>query len=235
MPDLLTDIETRFIVADLAVDRALSADACSEHLCLTAPDRVRTAHAAAITAGAALIRTNTLAANAAALATDGLADHTNEINWTAVQLARQAATGSAVWVAGRVGPLADSVPTEERSALYRQQIGALLDAKVDLICLEGFTNPGDLAAAVEIKHELHHLPVLASLAVTTNLDSAIQKLHHAEADILSFDSLSLEQVLTAMELVKTDLPLAGFPAAPQLSAEELSALEASGCRLIGTN
>ncbi len=243
MPDFLTELgnpDERVISADSAIDRALADAACPEHLCLTDPDRVLAAHAAAIAAGASLIRTNTLAANAARLATHDLADHTNEINWTAVQLARQATSESASTVAGRVGPLPDSIPTPDRSALYRQQIGALLDAKVDVICLEGFRDPGDLAAAVEIKHELHHLPVLASLATVTDLDAAFRQLRHAEADLLGLDSISAAEILRALESSNPGeplavFPLAVFPLAAQLSSAERAALAARGCRLIGTN
>lgn len=235
MPDFLADLETRVIVADAAINRALAATDCPEHLCLTDPDRVRAAHAAAIATGVALIRTNTLAANAAHLATRGLADHTNEINWTAVQLARDAATESTAYVAGRVGPLPESLPASERPALYRQQIGALLDAKVDLICLEGFTDATDLVLAVEIKHELHHLPVLASLATTTDLDAAFKKLRSAEADLLGLDSLSVTNILAALATIQTDLPIATFPAPPRSKAHHHPALEALGCQVIGTN
>ena len=88
-------------------------------------------------AGADIIRTNTLAANAVQLGRHGLSNRVNEINWQAAQLARQAAKGA--FVAGSVGPLgissAEAVQGVDREECFQTQIGALLEGGVDLIFL----------------------------------------------------------------------------------------------------
>ncbi len=214
MPDLLEHLGQPTLRADTAIAALLPPETrCPEELNLTHPDLVRQAHATAIAAGARLIRTNSYAANTPHLAALGLADHANEITWCATQLARQAATGTGAFVAGRVGPLPPSVPITDRRDLFQKQIGALLDGKVDLICLEGFTDLADLALAVETKHELHHCPVIASFIpdATESLADTIRRLSAAEPDILGLDSLPIEEILAHLVKITADLPLAIFP------------------------
>jgi homocysteine S-methyltransferase len=210
MPDILEHLGEGTLRADTAISALLPPTArCPEELNLTHPDLVRQAHVDAIAAGARLIRTNSYAANAPTLTALGLADRANEIAWSAAQLARQAAIGTDTFIAGRVGPLPPSTPPADRRAIFQKQIGALLDSKVDLICLEGFTDLADLALAIEIKHELHHLPVLASFIPTGHQDLKI--LTAAEPDLLALDSLDLATTLAHLAQLPTNLPLAIFP------------------------
>ncbi len=221
--DILEQLGDRTFRADTAINSLLPALArCPEELNLTHPDLVRQAHADAIAAGARLVRTNSYAASSPALATLGLADHVNEITWCAAQIARQAATGTGAFIAGRVGPLDSSTPPANRRGIFKMQIGALLDGKVDLICLEGFTDLTDLVLAIEIKHELHHCPVLASVA---SLPESLRSVTAAEPDILGFDGLELADVLDFLRTVRSDLPVAVFP---RLVAPESDSYQIAG-------
>src|ERR1700745_97501 len=76
---------------------------------LRAPDAVVSLHVSFINAGAELIETNTFGANRRKLAHHFLEDRLEEINSTAVKLARDAreVTGRDVFIAGSIGPLGE--------------------------------------------------------------------------------------------------------------------------------
>src|ERR671923_3031274 len=108
--NLLEDLETRIICGDgamgtLLLDRGVQVDHCREELCVTEPERIRAIHEEYIAAGARVIQTNTFGANAVRLARFGFENRVAEINRAAVRLARKAARGKNICVAGSVGPL----------------------------------------------------------------------------------------------------------------------------------
>src|SRR6185503_4599283 len=101
------------IVADGGLG-ALISDAvprlrCPEEANLRAPESVVSVHVAYIRAGAELIETNSFGANRPKLAAHFLEDEFEQINSTAVRLAREAreVTGADVFIAGSIGPLGD--------------------------------------------------------------------------------------------------------------------------------
>lgn len=164
MGDLLTDLETGILCQD-GPDfsaRHQASPPCLEALTLCDPDAILSRHAAYLAAGARLIRTNTFGANAAALAPRGLEAKVSEINWLSAQLAVQAARGTGAHVAGCVGPVTDGLP-QDREQAYSTQIGALLDGRVGVILLEGFTSVPDLVLALRVKDSLHYCPAICSL------------------------------------------------------------------------
>ncbi len=78
---------------------------CPEEANLRAPDAVVSLHVSFINAGAELIETNSFGANRRKLAQHFLEDRMEEINSTAVKLARDAreVTGRDVFIAGSIG------------------------------------------------------------------------------------------------------------------------------------
>ncbi len=74
----------------LLLERGVPLERCLEELCLSEPDRIRTAHEQYAGAGARVIETNTFGANAVRLARFGLENQVGEINRAAAQLARTA-------------------------------------------------------------------------------------------------------------------------------------------------
>ncbi len=125
---------------------------------LTAPDEVAGWHRRVLGSGARAIRTATLGANRPGLAAVGLEDRVNEVNWTAARIAVEAAEDADAAVFGWVGP-AGSRP-EERAAMYREQLGALLDGGCRLLLFEGFSDINDMETAVEALRDLHHCPAV---------------------------------------------------------------------------
>jgi homocysteine S-methyltransferase len=203
--NLLEEIEHRPVCGDgamstLLAERGIPADKCSEELCLTQPELVVGVHADYLAAGARIIRTNSFGANAVRLSRHGLADHVNEINWQAAQIALLATRSSQACVAGRVGPLGLSAREAQaqgidRKEVFHTQIGALLDGGVHLIVLEAFSDLDELLLALHVKHSLHHCPAICSLAVDENgllpdgmpLETALAKLKQNDAEILGLN------------------------------------------------
>ncbi|RQW86045.1 MAG: bifunctional homocysteine S-methyltransferase/methylenetetrahydrofolate reductase, partial [Geobacter sp.] len=107
--------------------RGVTAESGFERLNLTNPDLVLALHADYIAAGAQVIETNTFAANRLRLQQLGLEANVRQINLQGVALARKAAAGKEVFVAGSIGPLPrfrgeNAAPTsEEISTIFREQ------------------------------------------------------------------------------------------------------------------
>jgi len=173
MADLLETLGSQVVLGDGAMgtllhERGLPADQSVEGVVLSDPDRIEKIHREYLDAGARLIKTNSYGANARKLAHHGLESRVAEINWKSAQIAKAAAGKSGAWIAGSVGPLGLSAEEAtsggvDREALFRQQIGALLDGGVNLIFLETFHDLSELLSALYIVQSLHHCPVVCSM------------------------------------------------------------------------
>jgi len=161
--NLLEELRTRVVCGDgaigtLLLDRGVAVDRCLEELCVSEPDRVRAIHEEYITAGARLIETNTFGANAVRLARFGFEERAAEINKAAVRIALESARGRDVAVAGSVGPLDISASEAEergidRSAIFREQITALIEAGAQILFFETFMNLEEMEIAMRAKPE----------------------------------------------------------------------------------
>ncbi len=265
--DFLDELQHRILPGDGAMGTALMAagvspEACFEELGVSRPEMVRTVHEQAIAAGARLIRTNTFGANAVRLDRHGHERRVSEINWSAAQLAKDAARGTGVHVAGSVGPLGLSAAEAEargidRQEVFMEQIGALLDGGARVIFLETFLDLDELLLAVQVKHALHHCPVIASLACPddgrlpdgTPLAEALAKLRAADADVVGINCVNGPAVaVRLLESITVEGPLAAFPSAglpardagglvypatPEEFARAVGPLATRGVRLIG--
>ncbi len=173
MKDIIHHLTQTPLVFDGAMGTMIYAkgvfiNTCYDELCLTRPDLVREIHQEYVDAGADVIETNTFGANRIKLAHHGLADRVEEINRMAVTLARTVA-GDAVYVGASVGPCLSVKQAwresgrEEIREAFREQIAALSDAGADLIMLETFVHPQELALAAEVARASGR-PVLASFS-----------------------------------------------------------------------
>jgi len=265
--DLLDELESTILPGDGAMgtqlmEKGVSLDRCFEELCVSQPDLVSGIHADYIAAGARVIETNTFGANAVRLAKHGMEHHVNEINWSAAQLAKDAAKGKGVYVAGSVGPLGITAEQAreqgiDRESVFKEQIGALLDGGVNVIFLETFTDLDELLLALYVKQSLHHLPAICSLSCSeegrlpsgmTLLD-AFAKLREQDADILGVNCLNGPQaMLRLFEKIPAEGFLSAFPNAglpkyheghflyyttPDYFAKSAVELAKQGARLIG--
>lgn len=264
--DLLQELETRIVCGDgamgtLLLDRGVPVDRCLEELCVSEPDRIGAIHDEYVAAGARLIETNTFGANAVRLARFGFENRVPEINRAAVRLARKAARGKDVCVAGSVGPLGISANEAEergidRAECFREQIAALLEGNVDLIFFETFMNFEEMEIALRARPESDcivvslfacepegrlqsGMPLVDAFARSRELGAAIVGANclngpHAMVQLL--------QKLPAGDLLAA-YPNAGYPrytegryvypTAPDYFANAAREMAAQGARLVG--
>lgn len=238
-------------------------NSCYDEINLTNPEMVRKIHLSYIQAGADFIETNTFGANAYKLGRFGLADKVESINIEGVRIARQAAGD--VMVAGAVGPLGVNIAPygildcrQAKSAFHRQ-LKALLDAGIDFVLFETFSNPNELSIAIEAASELADIAIVAQLTVGDNretilghqLEDAIQLLNRTSAAAIGLNcSVGPSEMLSLLEQLRslTDKhisiqPNAGIPkiidgrtmymCTPEYMAEYAKRFFEKGARIIG--
>jgi homocysteine S-methyltransferase len=230
--NLLDRLKNEVLVGDGAIgtmlyNKGIGLDSNFEHLNLVRPELVLELHAEYIAAGAQLIETNTFGANYGKLQSIGLDKRVRDINLQGARLARRAAAGRDILVAGSIGPLV-RIKGEERApsaadmlAMYREQVLALAEGGVDLFILETFSDPQQIKCALAAAKETG-LPVIASMAYMekgrtatgAEVEAITGQLADAGADIIGANcgagTLEMTQNIRRMAAV-SDLPLAAFP------------------------
>jgi homocysteine S-methyltransferase len=245
----------------LLLDRGVPVDRCLEELCVSDPERIRAIHEEYVAAGARVVETNTFGANAVRLARFGLEDRVAEINKAAARLARKAARGKEIWVAGSVGPLGISADEAEergidRTQSFREQIAALLDADVDLIFFETFLNLQEMEIALKatpasdcIVVSLFACEPEGRLQSSMPIVDAFARCHDMGAKIVGANCLNGPRAMVQLfeKLPAGDLlaayPNAGYPrytegryvypTAPDYFAKAAREMAMQGARLIG--
>jgi methionine synthase I (cobalamin-dependent)/5,10-methylenetetrahydrofolate reductase len=143
---------------------------CFDELNVTDGGLVKRVHEQYVEAGADLVETNTFGANRLKLSKYGLANEVGRINEAGVKLAKEAAAGK-VLVAGSIGPLGCEVtehgPITRAEALeiFHEQGSALLNAGVDLLILETFSNVDELLIALAGVSGLADVAIIAQMTV----------------------------------------------------------------------
>ncbi|PWH13779.1 MAG: bifunctional homocysteine S-methyltransferase/methylenetetrahydrofolate reductase [Anaerolineae bacterium] len=154
--------------------RGVSFDECFDALNLTQPDLVAQIHLDYLRAGSDVIQTNTFGANRYKLSLHGLEKELRRINQQGVEIAHQAARSAAkrIFVLGDVGPLGirlapyGRVQPEQARQAFCEQIEALLEAGVDAILLETFSDLLEIRVAIEAVRQLSDVLVIASMTFT---------------------------------------------------------------------
>ena len=136
---------------------------CPEEANLRAPEAVVSLHVSFINAGADLIEANSFGANRRKLAGHFLEDELENINSTAVKLARQAreTTGKDVFIAGSIGPLGQAATSRVRRELFAEQASVLEGRGADLFMIETFYDLEEVTDAVEAVRSVSSLPIVA--------------------------------------------------------------------------
>jgi len=146
-------------------ERGIFLNQCFEQVSVTQPRLVKQVHRDYFDAGAEVLTTNTFGANAKKLAQHGLECRWQEINRASVKLAREVA-GKTGFIAGSVGPsgvtLDELSRPQGRKAMQAlaDQIEVLVEAGVDLICLETFSVLQELEMMIERTKALN-IPIVA--------------------------------------------------------------------------
>ena len=154
--------------------RGLGFNQCFDSLNLTEPATVADIQRAYIEAGSDIIQTNTFSANRFKLRGYGLDKQLLEINRAGVELARRVVMASykEVLIAGDVGPLGvrlapfGRIQPEEAKDAFVEQIQVLVEAGVDLLILETFSDVYEIRQAIAAAREVCDLPIVASMSFT---------------------------------------------------------------------
>ena len=230
----------RVIVADgsmgtMLYSRGVFINRCFDELNLAQPDLVRQIHREYVKAGAEILETNTFGANRARLSAFGIAEKLAAINQAGVRVAREAAAGSNVYVAGAIGPLGVRIeplgPTSftEARDIFREQAAALLEGGADLLILETFGNLGELREAVYAAHEAGGgaVPIIAQVTIDdfghlpggTDPESFTREMDSWPVDVIGLNcSVGPKATLETIELMMqfstkpmSAMPNAGLP------------------------
>ena len=154
----------------LLVSRGASPEQAKSPLNLTDPESVREVHDDYRDAGARILTTNTWDANRVKLTAHEWSDSLEKINREGVRIAREAAAGEFVFVAGSIGPLGalvkpyGSLTLVQVREIFEEQARALLEGGVDLILLETFGSLLEAAEAVRSVRGLSAaIPIVAEM------------------------------------------------------------------------
>jgi methionine synthase / methylenetetrahydrofolate reductase(NADPH) len=265
--DFLEELEERVLCGDGAMGSMLLAagiplERCFEELCVSEPDRIQSIHEDYVGAGARVIETNTFGANAVRLERFGLEGRVSEINRAGVELAKRAAPGRNVYIAGSVGPLgisADGATARgiDRTQCFHDQVTALLEAEVDVIFFETFMDIDEMEIAFRAKKALSNIPDVCSFACAPDaklvsglsLVDAFNKMRELGANVVGVNCLNdPDAMLHALKSLPAGgriavYPSAGqpqfrggtyvYPTAPDAFARRAREMVAAGAQLIG--
>ena len=167
-PPLLLDgaMGTELLRAGLELGRR------PELLCFTAPETVTAIHKSYIEAGSSIIYTNTFGANARKLSGSGYTP--GQVIAQAVRLARNAARGTAAWVALDIGPIGElleplgTLSFDDAYRIFQEMVEAGAQAGADLVVFETMSDLGEVRAGVLAAKEHSSLPVFVTMTFEEN-------------------------------------------------------------------
>ena len=197
------------------------------------PEKIIQLHMDFIEAGADIILTNTFGANPIRLEIGGMVVKAEEVNKTAVALARQAVGEKPIYIAGSIGPSGHLIkpfgPLDEEAVLesYSTQAQALSEADIDLFVIETQFDLNEARLALKAVHSTSQKPVVVSFSYDRGTRTMMgvrpsqmaKEFADAGADLLGINcGRSLEDNITALQELRqsTQLPLwfkpnAGLP------------------------
>ncbi len=194
-----------------------------------APEKVLELHRAFISAGADIILTDSFGGTALRLRGSKYADRAPALNRRAAELAREAADGTDVFVAGSMGPTGllveplGELTHAEAVTAYAEQATALAEGGVDLLVLETFFALDEATAAVEGIRQVSTLPLVVSFSYDqgtrtmmglnpTQVVKAIAPLDVAAIGANCGKTLeSMEQIVHEMAALHAGLPIWAKP------------------------
>ncbi|OQW91622.1 MAG: methionine synthase, partial [Beggiatoa sp. IS2] len=160
----------------------LGLENCSEILCQTRPDFVKSAHQAYFSVGADCVETNTFGANKIVFAEFDLVSQTYQLNLQAAQLAKTVAQQFTTpewprYVLGSIGP-GTKLPSLGHISYdilvdsYAEQARGLIDGGVDVLLLETHQDLLTIKAAIQgcriaLKERQMQLPLIAQVTIET--------------------------------------------------------------------
>ena len=181
--------------------RGLASGDCPERMNLTKPEVLTEVAGLYLDAGADLITTNTFGGSPLNLGNHGLDTRTEEINRAAVA-ALEPVTAGRAYISASVGPTGkilepygDTAP-EVVAEAFSRQIGALIEAGADLVCIETMIDLREAELAVRATRSLStDIPIVATMTfgetphgfftmMGSTVEQACKTLVEAGADIV---------------------------------------------------
>jgi len=175
MKDFLSRIQSgEILVSDGAIGsmilgRGLSPGDCPESVNLSRPDMLEEIAHRYLEAGAEIIQANTFGASSLKLSMNGLEGETYEINRNAVEAVRRAVRDRA-YVAASCGPTGHTLRpygTTDPEDVYKSfetQMKIVIEAGVDLICVETMTDLTEATLAIKAARSISEtIPILAAM------------------------------------------------------------------------
>ncbi len=179
----------------------LKPNECPETFNLSRPEVLEEIATAYLTAGAEIIQTNTFGGSPLKLQRYSLDHKTEEINRRAVEVVR-GVVGDKAYVSGSVGPSSrilipygDTAPEQIYESALRQ-VRALIDAGVDIICIETMTDISEAVLNVKATRTVSGtIPIMATMTfdrtpkgfftiMGVTIEKAAEELHKAGANII---------------------------------------------------
>jgi len=255
-------------IGSLLMARGLPRGAAPESINLSHPEVLEEIARLYLDAGAEIIQTNTFGASPLKLAAYGLEAETAAINENAVRAVRRA-IGDRAYLSASCGPCGRMLKPygdtdgEAVFASFRAQMKALVNAGVDMICIETMSDLGEARLAVEAARSVAAaIPLMATMTfeatargfftiMGVTIEKACRELAAAGADLVGSNcgNGSRQMVAIAGEFRKfTALPLliqanagvpelrAGlvhYPETPEFMAGMVGELIAAGAAVIG--
>ncbi|GAC1467801.1 MAG: bifunctional homocysteine S-methyltransferase/methylenetetrahydrofolate reductase [Chloroflexota bacterium] len=264
--------EKRTLLADGALgtelySRGVAPDQCFDAQNLGHPTLIEHVHRDYIHAGAELIETNTFGSNRIKLEKFGFEDRVREINMAGARIARGAreVCGQPCFVGGSVGPTGQSMEPygyatrADVRAVFREQMGALVEGGVDLLVLETFQDLREILEAIRAAREVTELPIIAQMTFSEDLvtpigntpEQVVEALAQEGVDVIGANcsvgsSVLLEVVqrlIRAGAPTVSAMPNAGWPtrvanrvlyqSSPDYMAEYGQRMAAEGVAIVG--
>jgi len=255
-------------IGTLLMERGLPPGGCPESFNLEQPAVLSEIARRYYEAGADIVQTNTFGGSSLKLSRYTLDGHVTEINRRAVAAVREV-VGENGYVSGSCGPTGrtlkpygETEPDAVRES-FVEQIGALVDAGVDLICIETMTDLAEATLAIRAARSVSAtVPVVATMTfdstprgyhtiMGTSIEEAIHGLAAAGANVIGSNcGNGIEQMteIAGEFRRRSDLPLciqsnAGlpvldgekvvYPETPGIMAEKSRRLLAVGISILG--
>jgi 5-methyltetrahydrofolate--homocysteine methyltransferase len=255
-------------MGSLLFQRGLKQGDCPESLNSRNPELLEEIARLYLMAGSDIVQTNTFGGSPLKLAEYGLEEKTEELNKAAAACVRRC-VGSRAFVSGSCGPSGGilkpygSADPEDLYHGFKRQMGALIDAGVDVICVETMTDVNEATLAVRAAKAISaKIPVMATMTfdetprgfftiMGVGIGEAARELEDAGADIVGSNcGNGIENMVKIAREFRaaSDLPVliqsnAGlpemrsgaivYPETPEYFAEQTEHLISAGASIIG--
>ncbi len=183
------------------MEHGLKPGDCPEAFNLSRPEVLRDVASRYFEAGAEIVQTNTFGGSALKLEAYGVDDNTERIN-RAAALAVREVVGHRAYVSGSCGPCGRVLEPYGDAALddvresFQRQMNALVEAGVDVLCIETMTDLNEAKLALEAARSVStDVPIMATMTfdatprgfytiMGVDVPSAAEGLRDAGADVV---------------------------------------------------